>query len=140
MTRSKVCSALTAIPGRCGIILGMALLLPWQNSSNCEAQLVKPIYLDYNATTPIDPRVRDAMLPYLREHFGNPSTSYSYGQLAKGAIERAREHVAALIGALPGEVIFTSGGSESDNQAIIGAALANAHKGRSEEHTSELQS
>ena len=91
---------------------------------------MNPIYLDYNATTPIDPRVRDAMLPYLGERFGNPSTSYSYGQLAKEAVERARQQVAALIGALPGEVIFTSGGSESDNQAIIGAALANAHKGK----------
>src|SRR3989304_3326001 len=91
---------------------------------------MNPIYLDYNATTPIDPRVRDAMFPYLGEPFGIPSTSYSYGQLAKEAVERARQQVAALIGALPGEVICTSGGSESDNQAIIGAALANAHKGK----------
>jgi len=91
---------------------------------------VNPIYLDYNATTPIDPRVRDTMLPYLGEHFGNPSTSYSYGQLAKEAVERARQQVATLIGALLDEIVFTSGGSESDNQAIIGAALANAHKGK----------
>src|SRR3990172_3702661 len=130
MTRSKVCSALTAIPGRCGIILGMALLLPWQNSSNCEAQLVKPIYLDYNATTPIDPRVRDAMLPYLGEWFGNPSNTYVYGQQAKAAVEQAREQVASLVGARPDEIVFTSGGTESDNHSIIGAALANAHKGK----------
>ncbi|OGO22257.1 MAG: cysteine desulfurase NifS [Chloroflexi bacterium RBG_16_51_9] len=91
---------------------------------------MNPIYLDYNATTPIDPRVRDTMLPYLGEHFGNPSTSYSYGQLAKEAVERARQQVATLIGALLDEIVFTSGGSESDNQAIIGAALANAHKGK----------
>ncbi len=90
----------------------------------------QPIYLDYNATTPIDPRVRDAMLPYLEEQFGNPSPSYIYGQNARKAVEHAREQVASLIGARPPEVIFTSGGSESDNHAIIGTALANANKGK----------
>jgi cysteine desulfurase len=91
----------------------------------------KPIYLDYNATTPIDPAVRGAMLPYLSEYFGNPSTTHAYGPPAKEAVERARQQVASLIGAAPEEVIFTSGGSESDNQAIIGAALANS---RQEKH------
>ena len=90
----------------------------------------KPIYLDYNATTPIDPRVKEAMLPYLGEHFGNPSTSYTYGQTAKMAMDRAREQVAALLGANPEEIVFTSGGSESDNQAIIGVALAHMTKGK----------
>jgi cysteine desulfurase len=90
----------------------------------------KPIYLDYNATTPVDPGVKEAMLPYLEEEFGNPSSSYVYGQRAKEAVECAREQVAALIGATPREIIFTSGGSESDNHAIIGAALANSQKGR----------
>jgi cysteine desulfurase len=90
----------------------------------------KPIYLDYNATTPIDPTVKEVMLPYLEEEFGNPSSSYAYGQRAKEAMECAREQVAALIGATPEEIIFTSGGSESDNHAIIGAALANGQKGR----------
>ncbi len=90
----------------------------------------KPIYLDYNATTPIDPRVRDAMLPYLEEHFGNPSTSYPYGKRAKDAVDHAREQAAALIGSEPSEIVFTSGGSESDNHAIIGVALANMHKGK----------
>ena len=90
----------------------------------------KPIYLDYNATTPIDPAVREAMLPYLVEHFGNPSSTYIYGQSAREAIEHAREQVAALIGAAPEEVVFTSGGSESDNHALIGTALANAQKGK----------
>ena len=90
----------------------------------------KPIYLDYNATTPIDPGVREAMLPYLDEHFGNPSSGYVYGQRAKEAVAKARGQVATLIGATPEEIIFTSGGSESDNQAIIGAALANREKGR----------
>ena len=90
----------------------------------------KPIYLDYNATTPIDPAVRDATLPYLEEHFGNPSSGYVYGQRTKEAVVKAREQVAALIGAKPEEIVFTSGGSESDNQAIIGAALANREKGK----------
>ena len=90
----------------------------------------KPIYLDYNATTPIDPSVKEAMLPYLEEEFGNPSSSYAYGQRAKEAVERAREQVAALIRATPEEIILTSGGSESDNHAIIGAALASSQKGR----------
>ncbi len=90
----------------------------------------KPIYFDYNATTPIDPAVRDAMLPYLEEHFGNPSSGYIYGQRAKEAVARAREQVAVLISASADEIIFTSGGSEGDNQAIIGAALANRDKGR----------
>ncbi len=88
------------------------------------------IYLDYNATTPIDPRVREAMLPYLGEHFGNPSTTYGYGQRAREAVEHARRQVAALIGATPEEIVFTSGGSESDNHAIIGTALAHMDRGR----------
>ena len=90
----------------------------------------KPIYLDYNATTPIDPAVREAMLPYLGEYFGNPSTTHAYGQPVKQAVECARQQVASLIGATPEEVIFTSGGSESDNHAIVGAALANSRKGK----------
>ncbi len=89
----------------------------------------KPIYLDYNATTPIDPGVREAMLPYVEEHFGNPSSSYVYGQQTKEAVAIARGQVARLIGAIPDEIVFTSGGSESDNQAIIGTALANWGKG-----------
>lgn len=90
----------------------------------------RPIYLDYNATTPIEPAVREAMFPYLAEQFGNPSSSYMYGQRAKEAVEKARAQVAGLIGATPEEIVFTSGGSESDNQAIIGVALANQEKGK----------
>ncbi len=90
----------------------------------------KPVYLDYNATTPIDPEVRDAMLPYMEEYFGNPSSSYVYGQRAKEAVENARGQVAALIGAKSEEIVFTSGGSESDNHAIIGVALGNTQQGR----------
>jgi cysteine desulfurase len=84
----------------------------------------RPIYLDYNATTPVDPRVLEAMLPHLTESFGNPSSSHVYGQEARTAIERARGQVAELIKARPGEIVFTGGGSETDNQAIKGVAFA----------------
>jgi cysteine desulfurase len=90
----------------------------------------QPIYLDYNATTPIDHLVSEAMLPYLEEHFGNPSTNYAYGQRARRAVERARAQVACLIGSAPEEIVFTSGGSEADNHAIMGTALANMAKGK----------
>jgi cysteine desulfurase len=82
------------------------------------------IYLDYAATTPIDSRVFDVMLPYFRESFGNPSSIHRYGQKAETAIESAREKVAAVLHCLAEEIIFTSCGSESDNLALRGAALA----------------
>jgi cysteine desulfurase len=91
---------------------------------------LKPIYLDYNATTPVDPEVLEAMLPFLREHFGNPSSNHRYGKTAKEAVDAARKQVAKLIGAEPSEIVFTSGGSESNNHAIIGTALANMKKGK----------
>ncbi len=84
---------------------------------------MKPIYLDYNATTPLDPAVVTAMLPYLEEHFGNPSSNHAYGQPAREATDRAREQVAELLGASPEEIVFTGGGSEANNQAIKGVAL-----------------
>jgi cysteine desulfurase len=87
------------------------------------------IYLDYNATTPIAKEVADAMLPYLQEHFGNPSSNHPYGGIAKRAIEAARGEVAALIGCQPSELIFTSGGTESNNYAIKGAAMAFEERG-----------
>jgi len=87
------------------------------------------IYLDYAATTPAHPDVVKAMLPYFTENFGNPSTIYSYGQEAKGAIEEARASVAALIGAADEEICFTSGGTESDNYALEGVAFANESRG-----------
>jgi cysteine desulfurase len=90
----------------------------------------QPIYLDFNSTTLIDPKVRDAMLPFLAEHFGNPSNTYIYGLQARLTLEHARTQVAALLNAAPEEIVFTSGGSESDNFAIVGAALANASKGK----------
>ncbi|HEX9134333.1 MAG TPA: cysteine desulfurase family protein [Ktedonobacteraceae bacterium] len=88
-----------------------------------------PIYLDYNATTPVDPAVVEAMLPYLSTHFGNPSSSHAYGQVAHQAVNAARAQVARLLGCLPGEITFTGGGSESDNLAIRGIALAYRQKG-----------
>jgi cysteine desulfurase len=82
-----------------------------------------PIYMDYGATTPVDPRVVDAMVPWLREHFGNPaSRSHAWGWEAEEAVEKARGQVAALIGADPREIVWTSGATESNNLAIKGAA------------------
>ena len=80
-----------------------------------------PIYLDYNATTPIAPEVADAMLPFLRTHFGNPSSGHAFGLTARRAVEQARSQVAAMLGCDADEVLFTSGGSESNNLAIKGA-------------------
>ncbi len=90
----------------------------------------KPIYLDYNSTTPIDPEVKQAMLPFLEEQFGNPSSSHWYGQQTKRAIEEARKQVAGLLGCQADEIYFTSGGSESNNLAIKGFAYANQNRGR----------
>ncbi|MGN6315937.1 IscS subfamily cysteine desulfurase [Trinickia sp.] len=90
-----------------------------------------PIYMDYSATTPVDPRVVDKMIPYLREQFGNPaSRSHSYGWEAERAVEEAREQVAALVNADPREIIWTSGATESDNLAIKGAAHFYKSKGK----------
>ncbi|MDD3653803.1 MAG: cysteine desulfurase family protein [Desulfotomaculaceae bacterium] len=88
------------------------------------------IYLDYNATTPIDRTVVEAMLPYLYGNFGNPSSSHALGAAAKDAIEKARSQVAGLLNCSPSEIIFTSGGSESNNMAIKGVAFTYQHKGR----------
>ena len=90
---------------------------------------MRPIYFDYNATTPVDPKVLEAMLPYLREQFGNPSSRHDYGLAAHAAIERARGQVAALLGCTPEEIVFTGGGSEADNLAIKGIAEANQARG-----------
>ncbi len=90
---------------------------------------MRRIYLDHAATTPTHPEVVKAMLPYLTDAFGNPSSIHSYGQEAKGAIEEARTKVAELIGARSEEIIFTSGGTEADNFALKGVAYANEHKG-----------
>jgi cysteine desulfurase len=82
------------------------------------------VYLDYAATTPVDPRVLEAMLPYFTERPGNPSSMHAFGQDARAAVDRARVEVAALLGARPGEIVFTSGATEADNLAVVGVALA----------------
>ncbi len=87
-----------------------------------------PIYLDHNATTPLLPEVVDAMLPYLREHFGNPSSGHIFGRRAHDAIDAARAQVAALIDCRPDEVIFTSGGTEANNLAIFGVSASTAKR------------
>ncbi|PYT77947.1 MAG: cysteine desulfurase NifS [Acidobacteria bacterium] len=84
------------------------------------------VYLDYNATTPVEPEVLDAMLPYFSAEFGNASSIHAFGQRARAAVETAREQVAALIGAAPREIFFTSGGTESDNHAIFGIVGSSA--------------
>lgn len=91
--------------------------------------MAQPLYLDYNATTPLDPAVVAALVPYLEEHFGNPSSGHAFGAGAKAAVDQAREQIAALLGCAPDEVVFTSGGSESDNQAIKGIAFARRERG-----------
>jgi len=91
---------------------------------------MNPIYLDYNATTPLLPEALEAMLPYLKGSFGNPSSYHQPGREAKAAVARARTVVAGLLGAKPGEIIFTAGGTEADNLAIKGVAGALKDKGR----------
>ena len=94
-----------------------------------KTETLKQIYLDYNATTPIDKKVADTMRPFLDEYFGNPSSVHEYGIKTKLAVEKSRQQIADLIGCEPSEIVFTSGGTESNNFAIKGIALANKHKG-----------
>jgi cysteine desulfurase len=106
---------------------------------------MKPIYLDYAATTPADLAVVRAMIPYFHDAFGNPSAIYSYGQEAKSAIDKARSSIASLIGARDEEIVFVSGGTEADNFALKGVAFANQKKGNhiitsSIEHHAVLES
>ena len=90
-----------------------------------------PIYMDYSATNPCDPRVVDAMIPWLREHFGNPaSRSHAWGWEAEEAVEKSRAQVAELVGADPREIVWTSGATESINLAIKGAAHFYKGKGK----------
>jgi cysteine desulfurase len=92
-------------------------------------KLDSPIYLDYNGTTPIDPEVKRAIVPYLTDRFGNPSSGHRYGHEAHAGMDLARAQVAELIGASPDEIVFTAGGSESDNLAIQGVAMALRDRG-----------
>ncbi len=89
-----------------------------------------PVYLDYNATTPIDPEVKQVMQPYLDQLFGNPSSMHSFGTETRQSVENARKQMASLLNCIPDEVIFTSGGTESNNFAIKGVAFENQHKGK----------
>src|SRR2546423_8730080 len=91
---------------------------------------MRRVYLDNSATTPVDPRVVEAMLPYLTEKFGNASSVHFYGQEARGAVDRARREVAALLNARPNEIVFLSGGTEANNLAIRGLCEAHAEHGR----------
>jgi cysteine desulfurase len=88
-----------------------------------------PIYLDYNATTPLDPAVVEAMQPYITTHYGNPSSAHAYGRTAQQAVERARAQVASILGGSPDEIIFTGGGSESNNTVLKGVAYTYRHQG-----------
>jgi cysteine desulfurase len=90
---------------------------------------MRRVYLDNSATTPADPRVVEAMLPFLTEKFGNPSSVHFYGQEARAAVDRARREVAALVGARPNEIVFLSGGTEANNLAIRGLCEQNAERG-----------
>jgi cysteine desulfurase len=87
------------------------------------------VYLDHNATTPLDPRVREAMLPWLGERWGNPSSLHRFGQAARNAVEEAREKVAGLLGARPPEVVFTASGTEASNAVLAAAGRRAAHRG-----------
>jgi cysteine desulfurase len=95
-----------------------------EDDSVTATDVTLPVYLDYNATTPIAPSVRAAMLPFLEEHFGNPSSNHMDGRQAAGAVERARDQIAALLNCAADEIVFTSGGSESDNWALLGCIWA----------------
>ena len=92
--------------------------------------MTKRIYLDHSATTPVDKRVLAAMMPYLTEEFGSPSSLHSFGRSAKVALEDSRQKIASVINASPGEIVFTSGGSEADNLAIVGVARAHHSRGK----------
>ena len=105
--------------------------MPKPTSPNRKVKLKKRIYLDYNATTPLRPEVRDAMLPYLMEAFGNGSSIHAYGREARTAIDTAREQVADLIGAKsPSEIVFTGSGTEADNHAIKGLTELQKNRGK----------
>ena len=91
---------------------------------------MKTIYFDYNATTPLDPAVREAMLPFWGEIFGNPSSVHHVGRQARALLDDARDRVATVWRAKPSEVVFTSGGTESNNLAVFGAARLLREKGR----------
>src|SRR5579862_6633095 len=91
---------------------------------------MRRIYADHNATTPLDPRVLEAMLPYLGKHFGNASSVHTFGREARAAVDDARGRVANLLGAQEGELVFTGSGTEADNTAVFGVTRAQRARGR----------
>ncbi|PRX40538.1 cysteine desulfurase [Planifilum fimeticola] len=97
------------------------------------------IYLDHAATTPVHPEVRQAMLPYLDDYFGNPSSMHRFGRAVRQAVDEARDKLAGVLGAEPGEIVFTSGGTEADNFALIGAALSGKKRGKDHLITSAVE-
>ncbi|MEJ0088829.1 MAG: aminotransferase class V-fold PLP-dependent enzyme [Limisphaerales bacterium] len=97
----------------------------------------RTVYFDYNATTPLDPSVRDAMLPFLDNIWGNPSSVHHVGRKARALLDDARDRAAKFLGAKPSEIIFTSGGSESNNLAIFGTARALKAKGKTSHHVGD---
>ena len=98
-----------------------------------------PVYLDYKATTPVDSRVVEAMLPYLKQHWGNPPSDHVYGRVVRAAVETARAQVAALIGASPQEAVFTGSATEANHLALRGAARAWLPSGRKHIVTSSIE-
>ncbi|MDO9573646.1 MAG: aminotransferase class V-fold PLP-dependent enzyme, partial [Candidatus Contubernalis sp.] len=90
---------------------------------------MRQVYMDHSATTPVDPDVFKSTIPYYNDRFGNPSSIYSLGRDAKKAVGKAREQIASLINVSPGEIYFTSGGTEADNQAIISYMMTNQERG-----------
>src|SRR5437016_3990573 len=96
----------------------------------CKLRIVRTVYFDYNATTPLDAQVREAMMPYLGEVFGNPSSVHRVGRQARALLDEARDRASKVLGCKPSEVIFTSGGTESVNLAILGTARRLKSKGK----------
>jgi cysteine desulfurase len=105
-----------------------------QPSASGLQPLMERLYFDYNATTPLLPEVLEAMLPYLKENYGNPSSIHHFGQQARAAVEQARAQVAALINCRPNEIVFTGGGTEADNLAVFGAVRAAVARGPGPKH------
>ena len=97
------------------------------------------VYLDYNATTPLAPEALEAMLPFLRDHFGNPSSIHAFGRPAKEALIESTDAFASFLGARPEELVFTSGGTEADNLALLGAVAARRDDGRRHIVTSNVE-
>ena len=102
-------------------------------------EIEERVYLDYNATTPLAPEVLEAMMPFLRDHFGNPSSIHAIGRRARRALIESTEAFASFLGAGPEEVVFTGGGTEADNLALLGAAAASRDDGRRHIVTSNVE-